>query len=95
MRTAADCAVCSPISMAAALHLDLAIPNFGIQEHMRQERLVDEVFPHAYTFSDSYLHPGEEPGLGVDLDEKLAARHPYQTAYLPVTRLTDGSMHDW
>jgi mannonate dehydratase len=85
----------SPINLAATLHLDLAIPNLGIQEHMRHEPLVDEVFPHAYTFADGYLHPGERPGLGVDLDEALAARHPYQPAYLPVTRLTDGSVHDW
>jgi mannonate dehydratase len=85
----------SPINLAASLHLDLAVPNFGIQEHMRQEPLVDEVFPHAYTFADGYLHPGDRPGLGVDLDERLAALYPYQPAYLPVTRLTDGSVHDW
>ena len=85
----------SPVSMAAALHVDLAVPNFGIQEHMRHESLVDEVFPHAYGFAGGYLHPGERPGLGVDLDEGLAARQPYRPAYLPVARLTDGSMHDW
>jgi mannonate dehydratase len=85
----------SPVTMAAATHLDLAIPNFGIQEHMRHEPLVDEVFPHAYRFADGYLHPGDEPGLGVTIDEELAARYPYESAYLPVNRLTDGSMHDW
>ena len=85
----------SPVTMAAATHLDLAIPNFGIQEHMRHEPLVDEVFPHAYWFADGYLHPGDEPGLGVTMDEELAARYPYEPAYLPVNRLADGSMHDW
>jgi mannonate dehydratase len=85
----------SPVGMAAALHLGLAIPNFGIQEHQPHEALVDEVFPHAYGFHDGYLHPGEEPGLGVTLDEQLAARHPYVAAYLPVARLADGTMHDW
>jgi len=85
----------SPVTMAAAVHLDLAIPNFGIQEHMRHEPLVDEVFPHAYSFRDGYLHPGEEPGLGIALDEELAANYPYEPAYLPVNRLADGSMHDW
>ncbi|MBO0821812.1 MAG: D-galactonate dehydratase family protein, partial [Nocardiopsaceae bacterium] len=39
----------SPVTMAAATHLDLAIPNFGIQEYMRHEPLVDQVFPHAYS----------------------------------------------
>ena len=85
----------SPVGMAASLHLGLAIPNFGIQEHHRHEPLVDEVFPHAYRFADGYLHPGDEPGLGVTLDETLAARHPYAPAYLPVNRLADGTMHDW
>jgi mannonate dehydratase len=85
----------SPVTMAAATHLDLAIPNFGIQEHMRHEPLVDQVFPHAYQFSGGYLHPGDEPGLGVSIDEELAARYPYEPAYLPVNRLADGTVHDW
>jgi mannonate dehydratase len=85
----------SPVGMAAALHVGLAIPNFGIQEHMRHEPLVDEVFPHAYRFADGYMHPGDEPGLGVSIDEALAAQHPYVAAYLPVNRLRDGTMHDW
>ncbi|MEA2131856.1 MAG: mannonate dehydratase [Solirubrobacteraceae bacterium] len=85
----------SPVGMAASLHLGLAISNFGIQEHHRHEPLVDEVFPHAYRFADGYLHPGDEPGLGVSLDEELAAQHPYVAAYLPVNRLRDGTMHDW
>jgi mannonate dehydratase len=85
----------SPVGMAASLHVGLAISNFGIQEHHRHEPLVDEVFAHAYRFADGYLHPGDEPGLGVSLDEALAARHPYVPAYLPVNRLADGTMHDW
>ncbi|MEV1167639.1 D-mannonate dehydratase ManD [Nonomuraea sp. NPDC049784] len=85
----------SPVCMSAALHLDIAVPNFGIQEYMRHTEATDEMFPHGYHFADGYLHPSEEPGLGVDIDEKLAARYPYEPAYLPVNRLTDGSMHNW
>jgi mannonate dehydratase len=85
----------SPVGMAAALHVGLAVPNFGIQEHMRHDPLVDAVFPHAYRFEDGYLHPGDEPGLGVRIDEALAGEHPYVAAYLPVSRLRDGTMHDW
>jgi mannonate dehydratase len=85
----------SPVCMAAALHLDLAIPNFGLQEYMRHTEETDRVFPHSYRFEDGYLHPGEEPGLGVDIDEALAARYPYRPAYLPVNRLPDGTMHSW
>jgi mannonate dehydratase len=85
----------SPICMAAALHFDLSIPNFGIQEYMRHTEATDAVFPHAYTFQAGMLHPGEAIGLGVDIDEAEAAKHPYKRAYLPIARREDGSMHDW
>jgi mannonate dehydratase len=85
----------SPICMAAALHFDMSIPNFGIQEYMRHTEATDAVFPHAYTFNDGMLHPGETIGLGVDIDEAEAAKHPYKRAYLPIARREDGSMHDW
>jgi len=85
----------SPICMGAALHFDLSIPNFGIQEHMPHTALTDEVFPHAYTFTDGLMHPGEAPGHGVDIDETLAAKFPYKRAYLPVCRLEDGTLHNW
>jgi mannonate dehydratase len=85
----------SPICMAAALHFDLSIPNFGIQEYMRHTETTDAVFPHAYTFAEGMLHPGEAIGLGVDIDEVEAAKHPYKRAYLPIARREDGAMHDW
>ena len=85
----------SPVGLAAALHLDLALHNFGIQEYMPHGALTTEVFRPSYTFEDGYLHPGEQPGLGVDLDEAAAARFPYQPAYLPFNRLKDGTVHDW
>lgn len=85
----------SPVSMAAALHVGLSVPNFGIQEYMRHTEATDAVFPHAYSFADGMMHPGEAPGLGVDIDEALAAGHEYSRAYLPVNRLEDGSMWSW
>jgi mannonate dehydratase len=85
----------SPVSMAAALHFDISVHNFGIQEYMRHTPETDEVFPHAYSFADGYLYPGDEPGLGVDIDEALAQRFPYEPAYLPVNRLVDGTVHSW
>ncbi|WP_328718152.1 D-galactonate dehydratase family protein [Streptomyces sp. NBC_00247] len=85
----------SPVGMAAAVHLDLAVHNFGIQEYSGHSALTGEVFRHAYTFTDGHLHPGEAPGIGVELDEELAAAHPYEPAYLPVNRLQDGTVHDW
>ena len=85
----------SPVCLAAALHLDLSIPNFGLQEYMPHTPETDAVFPHGYRFAGGYLHPAEEPGLGVDIDEDLAARYPYRAASLPVNRLEDGTLHSW
>jgi mannonate dehydratase len=85
----------SPITMGAVLHFDLSIPNFGLQEHMPHNRETDEVFPHAYTFKDGYMHPGDTPGHGVEFNEKLAKKYPYQRAYLPVNRKEDGTVWDW
>jgi mannonate dehydratase len=85
----------SPVCMAAALHFDLAIHNFGIQEHMPHNEETDAVFPHHYSLESGYMYPGDAPGLGVEIDEKLAAKYPYQRAYLPVNRKLDGTLFDW
>lgn len=85
----------SPVCMAAALHFDLSIHNFGIQEYMRHTAETDQVFPHSYKFENGMMHPGEAPGLGVDIDEAQAAKWPYARAYLPVNRKLDGTMHNW
>ena len=85
----------SPVSLAAALHFDISINNFGIQEYMLHTKETNEVFPHSYSFSDGFLYPGDGPGLGVDYDEKVAATFPYERAYLPINRKLDGTMFDW
>ena len=85
----------SPVSLSAALALDITIPNFGIQEYMKHGARTDAVFQQSFTWSDGLLHPGDKPGLGVDLDLDEAGRYPYETAYLPYNRLADGTVHDW
>jgi mannonate dehydratase len=85
----------SPVAMAAALHFDLSVHNFGIQEHMPHTADTDRVFPHAYYYASGMMHPGNAPGLGVDIDEALAATFPYTRAFLPVNRLEDGTVHSW
>ncbi len=85
----------SPVSLAAALHVDMAVPNFGIQEYMGHVEPADEVFRTNWTFHNGLMHPGDAPGLGVDVDEEAAARFPYDPKSLPVNRRTDGSVHDW
>ena len=85
----------SPVCMGAALHFDISIPNFGVQEYMRHTDLTDQVFPHDYKFKNGFLIPGETPGHGVDIDETLAKKYPYKRAYLPVNRLEDGTLFNW
>jgi mannonate dehydratase len=85
----------SPVTMAAALHFGLSVPNFGIQELMPHTEETDTVFPHAYRYADGMMHPGEAPGLGVEIDEALAAKYEYKRAYLPVARLEDGTIFNW
>jgi mannonate dehydratase len=85
----------SPVCLGSALHFDLWVPNLGIQEHMPHCAETDAVFQHAYTYADGFMHPGDAPGHGVDIDERLAAKYPYERAYLPVARLADGTLWNW
>ncbi|MEY9907000.1 mannonate dehydratase [Catenulispora sp. MAP12-49] len=66
----------SPIGHAANLALDLAGPNFGIQEQHLFAEQHREVFPGCPEIRDGHLWPSDAPGLGVDLDEALAAKFP-------------------
>ncbi len=84
-----------PATHAANVHLDLALPNFGVQEMVFFPDVVHEVLPGSPTYLDGYLHVTDTPGLGTDVDEKAAAKYPYQRAYLPVTRRADGAVMDW
>jgi mannonate dehydratase len=83
----------SPIGHAANLHLDLWAPNFGIQEWCRFPELVYKMFPGLPEVRNGYMYPNDEPGLGIDIDEKLAAEYPCQdqVEQWTQTRLPDGS----
>lgn len=85
----------SPVGMAAAMHLGLAIHNFGIQEYMQHSQKTQEVFDHKFTWENGLLHPGSEPGIGVNYDDVAGAKYEYTPAYLPINRLKDGTVHDW
>ncbi|HZC26526.1 MAG TPA: enolase C-terminal domain-like protein [Actinopolymorphaceae bacterium] len=66
----------SPLGHAANLALDLAAPNFGIQEQHVFNETARDVFPGCPEIRDGHLWPSDAPGLGVDLDEELAAKFP-------------------
>jgi mannonate dehydratase len=66
----------SPVGHAANVHLDLAIPNFGIQEARRFTQAEQDVFPGCPVLQDGSYRVEDRPGLGIDLDEKLASHFP-------------------
>jgi mannonate dehydratase len=82
----------SPVGHAANLHLDLWAPNFGIQEWARFDNLVYDMFPGLPVVKNGYMYPNDKPGLGIELDEKLAARYPCvdEVDEWTQTRLPDG-----
>ncbi len=83
----------SPVGHAANLHLDLWAPNFGIQEWCNFPEHMYEIFPGLPEVRNGYMYPSDKPGLGIDIDEDLAAKYPCQdeVEWWTQTRLPDGS----
>ena len=87
----------SPVGHAASLALELASYNFGVHEGYVFPPETREVFPGCPETRDGYLWANEAPGLGIDLDEKLAAKFPFPTGTTfdhswGTTRRRDGTM---
>ena len=62
-----------PVNQAAAMHLDMHVWNFGIQEENHFTEAELDAFPgHAVT-EHGYMYPNQNPGLGLDIDEAKAA----------------------
>ncbi len=66
----------SPVGHSAQCHIDLAIWNFGVQESINFSDKLIEVFPGTPEIKKGYMYVNEAPGLGVDINEKLAAKYP-------------------
>jgi len=84
----------SPVGHAANLHLDLASPNFGIQEYIYWSEAIYEVFPGSPELHNGFLWANDRPGFGVDLDEAKAANYPISTPVIEWTqsRWPDGTL---
>jgi mannonate dehydratase len=83
----------SPVGHAANLHLDVWSPNFGIQEWCGFPELIYEMFPGCPEVKQGYMYPNDSPGLGIDIDEVLAAKYECTDSVEEWTqsRLPDGS----
>ena len=87
-----------PVANAVALHFALATPNFIIQEDMLQDVPWRwDVVQSSLQTKNGYWLPSEAPGLGIEVDEKAAARHPFEqeTVHSLGIRAEDGSVLDW
>src|SRR6266566_3815674 len=84
-----------PPTHAANVHVDVSIPNFGIQEMVFFPDVAREVISGGPEFKDGYMNVSDTPGLGCDVNEEAAKKYPYRRSYLPTARRKDGSVHDW
>jgi len=84
----------SPIGVAANLALDVAAPNFGIQEFVEFTPQEREIFSGLPEYRDGYVYPSDRPGWGIEVDEAVAARYPAGTDVIEwtQTRSPDGSL---
>ncbi len=83
----------SPVGHAANLHLELWSSNFGIHEWYQPSPVEYEMFPGLPTVDNGYLHPNDQPGLGIDINVEMAAQYPCKeiVEQWTQTRLPDGS----
>lgn len=84
-----------PVMLAACVHLDIACPLVGVQELPMVPGLMPDVFTRQMVFEDGYLLAPTDPGLGVEIDEEKARKHPFQMHAFAELRRTDGSVTNW
>jgi galactonate dehydratase len=85
-----------PVATMVNIHFALSTPNFLIQEIMREDvPWRNEVVDATLVIRDGYVYPPTQPGLGIEVDERVAAAHPYK----PEPQLgcfdEDGAVADW
>lgn len=69
---------CGPVVGAANIQLATCSPNFLIQESILDWRgFHTEILKKPIQWQDGYIIPPTEPGLGVELNEEVALKHPY------------------
>jgi galactonate dehydratase len=87
-----------PVANAVALHFALSTPNFLIQEDMlRDVPWRWDVVRSSLKTENGYWLPTQAPGLGIEVDEEQARKHPFQQEVMHSTtiRAEDGAVLDW
>jgi galactonate dehydratase len=90
------CAI-GPVALTACMHVDAAVPNFLIQEMVGPDRLFEDFIKVAWTIKDSHIELPTVPGLGIEVDEREAAKMTRYVEELGGEHFyeTDGSVADW
>ena len=85
-----------PIGTMSSLHVGFATPNYLIQEVVRKDvPWRDDVVTEPINMEGGVYQVPKAPGLGIDLNEKEAAKHPYQPEETMACFHKDGSVADW
>ena len=68
---------CGPIEEAANIHIGISTPNFLIQESIeKMDGFYAEILKEPIRWENGYILPPDKPGLGVELNEEVAEKHP-------------------
>ncbi len=85
-----------PVNQLAAYHVDISSPAFGIQEENHFPEVVHELLPGCAQIRKGYMYSNGKPGLGIDIEEKLAAKYPFgpipDGGAWPLDRTMDGAV---
>lgn len=87
-----------PIAGVAALHFGISTPNFVIQEEMSGAvPWYDEVVKWPIARRPGRWDLPEKPGLGIEVDERVIAAHPFEQEVLHARNamMPDGTVVDW
>lgn len=85
-----------PLATAASIQFAASTPNWLIQESIRSDvPWRNDVVSDPVIVKDGYVVPGERPGLGVEVNEREAAKHPYEPEKLVRYWHGDGAVADW
>ncbi|MEQ1935727.1 MAG: mandelate racemase/muconate lactonizing enzyme family protein, partial [Fimbriimonadaceae bacterium] len=85
-----------PVSTTACLHLNLATPNVLVQElPSRPGDSLADVISTSHRWSDGWLIPSDEPGLGLKVDWEAFEKYPFTHENVPTFQRQDGSFTNW
>lgn len=86
----------SRVCTFASLHLCMSTPNATVLETSKSElpQWDDLFFGRRANYEGSFALPPDRPGLGIELNEKEAARYPYTPKHWGSLKFSDGAIHD-